>query len=494
MANKLRVCILHPDLGIGGAERLIVDAALGLQKRGHTVHIYTSYHDSGHAFEETTDGTLTVRYIKPPFPRHVFGALHILLSILRQLHLVLILLFLVYFGKESPYDVFLVDQLSACIPLLRWGMQKRVVFYCHFPDKLLADGTVAAVEGVQATKAKGGIKGFVKKLYRLPVNWVEEVTTGQADVILANSRFTSRVFKDSFPSIKVDPVVVYPGINISAYQSLPSSDDTSEIEMVKSDKTTLLSLNRFERKKNAALAIQAFALLPNSNIRLVIAGGYDPRLANNVECLRHLVKICEENAIEWKTVSPRELPELPTHSSNKPKAEMNGKQVLFVLNFSNPQRTHLLTSPTTRALLYTPQNEHFGIVPVEAMVCGVPVVACDSGGPMESIVDPENLKYAADSDKHTGEKGRTGFLLPPNPELWARALRSILDFSEEERVSIARTSRQRVKDMFSLESLTVGMESALIRAVQMGKMNDVGVGVGVAVVSIGVGVGVWLTK
>ncbi|CAE7189291.1 unnamed protein product [Rhizoctonia solani] len=481
--DKLRVCILHPDLGIGGAERLIVDAALGLQKRGHTVHIYTSYHDPGHAFEETTDGTLTVRYIKPPLPRHVLGALHILLAILRQLHLVLTLLFLVYFGGEKAYDVFLVDQLSACVPLLRWGMQKRVVFYCHFPDKLLADGTVAAVEGVKATKGKGGIKALVKKLYRLPVNWVEEVTTKQADVILANSQFTSRVFKDSFPSIKTDPVVVYPGINISAYESLPSSSDTEDIRVIKSDKTTLLSLNRFERKKNAALAIQAFALLSASDVRLVLAGGYDPRLIDNVECLRALVKLCEDNGIQWDIVSPRKLPQLPT-PSNKTKTK-TGKQVLFILNFTNPQRTHLLTSPTTRALLYTPQNEHFGIVPVEAMVCGVPVVACDSGGPMESVVDP---------DKRAGDDKRTGFLLPPDPNRWAHALQTILNFSPDERTLIATTARQRVRDMFSLESLTLGMEGALVRATQMGKLENTGVGVGTVLLGVGLGAAIWMVK
>ncbi|KAG8690294.1 Alpha-1,3-mannosyltransferase-like protein, partial [Ceratobasidium sp. 423] len=466
-----------------GAERLIVDAAVGLQKRGHTVHIYTSYHDPGHAFKETTDGTLTVRYIKPPLPRHVFGALHILLAILRQLHLVITLFFLVYFGREKSYDVFLVDQLSACVPLLKWGMQKRVVFYCHFPDKLLADGTVAAVEGVQAAKRKGGLKSLVKRLYRLPVNWVEEVTTRQADVILANSQFTSRVFKHSFPSIKVDPVVVYPGINISAYESRPSSSDTEEIRVIKSDKTTLLSLNRFERKKNAALAIQAFALLPTSDLRLILAGGYDPRLPDNVECLRGLVKLCEDNELEWDIVSPRELAELPAPSPNKTKSG-KGKQVLFVLNFSTPQGNHLLGSPTTRALLYTPQNEHFGIVPVEAMVCGVPVVACDSGGPMESVVD---------TDKHAGGK-RTGFLLPPDPDLWARALQTILNFSPDERSLIAAIARQRVKDMFSLESLTLGMEGALVKAVQMGDLGGIGVGPGAMILGVGVGVGVWLAK
>jgi len=40
-------------------------------------------------------------------------------------------------------------------------------------------------------------------------------------------------------------------------------------------------------------------------------------------------------------------------------------------------------------MLYTPENEHFGIVPVEAMYCGCIVLACNSGGPTESIVDAQ---------------------------------------------------------------------------------------------------------
>ena len=55
----------------------------------------------------------------------------------------------------------------------------------------------------------------------------------------------------------------------------------------------------------------------------------------------------------------------------------------------------------TEMLLYTPENEHFGIVPVEAMHMGCLVMACDSGGPLESIVHKE-----------------TGFLFPPNANMW----------------------------------------------------------------------------
>lgn len=40
----------------GGAERLVVDAAVGLQNLGHKVVMYTSHHDPTHCFEETRDG------------------------------------------------------------------------------------------------------------------------------------------------------------------------------------------------------------------------------------------------------------------------------------------------------------------------------------------------------------------------------------------------------------------------------------------------------
>jgi alpha-1,3/alpha-1,6-mannosyltransferase len=54
------------------------------------------------------------------------------------------------------------------------------------------------------------------------------------------------------------------------------------------------SLNRYERKKNINLAIEAFSLLLKNhpekmeNIKLVIAGGYDPKVIENKE---HLIEL-----------------------------------------------------------------------------------------------------------------------------------------------------------------------------------------------------------
>ena len=54
--QKKNFLFIHPNLGIGGAERLVVDAAVGLQELGHNVTIYTSYCNRNHCFEEVRIG------------------------------------------------------------------------------------------------------------------------------------------------------------------------------------------------------------------------------------------------------------------------------------------------------------------------------------------------------------------------------------------------------------------------------------------------------
>jgi D-inositol-3-phosphate glycosyltransferase len=63
------------------------------------------------------------------------------------------------------------------------------------------------------------------------------------------------------------------------------------------------------------------------------------------------------------------------------------------------------------ALVCTPWYEPFGIVPLEAMACGVPVVAASVGGLIDTVVD-----------------GKTGRLVPPrDPEAISGALSALLD-------------------------------------------------------------------
>lgn len=58
----MRVTILHLDLGIGGAEQLIVNVATVIKELGHEVTILTSHHDPSHCFEETKPTGMTAEF------------------------------------------------------------------------------------------------------------------------------------------------------------------------------------------------------------------------------------------------------------------------------------------------------------------------------------------------------------------------------------------------------------------------------------------------
>jgi alpha-1,3/alpha-1,6-mannosyltransferase len=135
------------------------------------------------------------------------------------------------------------------------------------------------------------------------------------------------------------------------------------------------------------LAIQALQHLVEhhnciASCRLVLAGGYDARLPENVEHLEELRELAESMGVSHL--------------------------VLFMPSFTDQQRTLLLAACI--AVIYTPAEEHFGIVPLEAMAAGRPVVACSSGGPLETVV-----------------QGQTGLLCEPTPPAFATAMARLLE-------------------------------------------------------------------
>lgn len=269
--QRSNVTIIHPDLGIGGAERLIIDVALALQNRGHRVTIYTSHCDKSHCFDEARDGTLDVRVRgNTIFPAHVCGRLHILMAALRQLHLVVSLLGELGTTTEKAHDgddIFIVDQLSACVPVLKSfgrpceSRRQRILFYCHFPDQLLARRD----EG-------GSLLRLAKMVYRFPFDWFEGWAMSASDRVVANSKFSRGVVRDVFGSDRLGDIeVVYPCVDMDVNSLPPKTSETP----LWGGKKILLSINRFERKKDMALAIRAYHKLgaeKRKETRLVIAG------------------------------------------------------------------------------------------------------------------------------------------------------------------------------------------------------------------------------
>lgn len=164
-----------------------------------------------------------------------------------------------------------------------------------------------------------------------------------------------------------------------------------------------LSVNRFSDNKNVALAIESFALLRDEpffgQAILVIAGGYDPVISENAKNLKRLEQTCKKLDLKFQTY-------LPGTNYNDQLIDEDTR-VCFLLSINSQIRLSLYSK--ARIVLYTPANEHFGIVPLEAMQQGTPVLAQNNGGPLESIIE-----------------GRTGWLSEPTPQKWAGVLKTCL--------------------------------------------------------------------
>jgi len=385
--RKLKIAICHPDLGIGGAERLIVDAAVELASRGHEVHVFTAHHDRRRCFEETVDGHFPVTVYGDFLPQHIFYRFHAICAYIRCIFVAICMVLM-----WPSFDVVLADQVSAVVPVLKLKRSSKIIFYCHFPDLLLAQHT---------TK--------LRRLYRKPIDMLEEASTGMADLVLVNSKFTASVFAKTFKSLHaqgVEPNVLYPAVNVDQF-------DQPHAYLPK-----FLSINRFERKKNIELAISAFAMLLSKqvskgsweqvangemDISLVIAGGFDKRLKENREYLEELKDMASREGVSDK--------------------------VVFLPSCSTAQRDALLSE--CLCVVYTPKDEHFGIVPLEAMAAQKPVIACNSGGPLESI-------------KHDV----TGFLCEPSPQNFSSAMLMLIKDADKAE-KMGREARDHVEKTFS---------------------------------------------
>jgi len=307
------IAIIHPDLGIGGAEQLIVNMALALQDSGHRVTIYTPHHDPQRAFSCTVDGGLRVEVRGSLWPRSILGKCIAFCSLVRML---LACIHVALFAGR--HDYIIVDQVSAVLPVF-WITRAQVVFYCHFPDKLLCTD-------------RGS---FLKKLYRWPLDKAEEWGIRTANKVYVNSEFTRNIVEKQFPSLhKLKLDVLYPSIELS-YQ--PVLQKPSFLK----GKDFFVSLNRYERKKTIEKALIGFSQNNFSNVSLVIGGGYDPRLPENVEYFNYLTELAQKNNLSYCVVENWE-------------DSYPDSQVYFLKNLSNSQKEQVLQKSV--CCLYTPEN------------------------------------------------------------------------------------------------------------------------------------------
>lgn len=157
-----------------------------------------------------------------------------------------------------------------------------------------------------------------------------------------------------------------------------------------------------------------------SNIAL--PGGYDSRVGENVSYHTELVALADSLS----------LPNATVRSIVTTVSVPRETDVIFLLSVPNALKQLLLKK--AKLLVYTPSNEHFGIVPLEAMLAGVPVLAANTGGPTETVLE-----------------GETGWLRhPEDVDAWTDVMDRVLNkLSESERKAMREVGVARVRDNFA---------------------------------------------
>jgi D-inositol-3-phosphate glycosyltransferase len=114
------------------------------------------------------------------------------------------------------------------------------------------------------------------------------------------------------------------------------------------------------------------------------------------------------------------------------------------------------------AVVCAPWYEPFGIVPLEAMACGVPVVAAAVGGLRDTVVDHGTGRNGTGSS-NPGSRG-TGIHVPPrDPEAIASALELLLA-DPSLRAELGAAGHQRACSRYSWDRVAAETEQAYQRA------------------------------
>lgn len=204
--------------------------------------------------------------------------------------------------------------------------QTKHISYCLTPTRFLWDDSHKYLDEFQKP-------GLIKKFTPLFLNYLriwDQEASGRVDQFVAISNFVSQRIEKYYQR---DSMVVHPPV------------DTAKFKMTEQIADYFLMVGRLVPYKRFDLAIHAFNEL-----------GWPLKIIGDGPQKNYLQKIAKKNIEFLGLLSDYRLP--PFYSQ--------AKAVIF------------------------PQEEDFGIVPVEAMASGRPVIAFRAGGSLETIKEYEN--------------------------------------------------------------------------------------------------------
>jgi len=224
----------------------------------------------------------------------------------------------------KKYDFIISSSHSFMSKNVKKGKNSFHLSYIHTPPRYLYD------EFNEISWLKKMPWSWLFWPIKLILRKVDKKGAKGPDVLVANSNNVRERIKKYYGR---ESVVVYPAVEVGKINN--------EKNIAK--KNYYVCLSRLVKQKGIDLAVKTFTRL---KLSLKVIGNGDE--------LIYLKKIASPN-------------------------------IEFIVNCDDEEKIKILSE--ARALVYTSKEEDFGIVPVEAMAVGVPVIAFRSGGVRETIVE-----------------------------------------------------------------------------------------------------------
>ncbi|WP_028048275.1 glycosyltransferase [Cellulomonas sp. URHD0024] len=280
-----------------------------------------------------------------------------------------------------------------------WSTRATDVAHAHFWMSGLASLRAAALTGVPVAQTFHAL-GSVKRRHQgssdtsPPGRVAAEASIGRrVDVVVATcSDEVTELVRLGVPAERIR--VVPCGVDIERFR--PGCGGV--VEPPRRARYRLVCVGRLVERKGIETVLHALADLPDTE--LVVAGGPSADLLSADDEARRLLEVAKADGVD--------------------------DRVHLVGRVDHDDLPALVGSAD--AVVATPWYEPFGIVPVEAAACGVPVVGSAVGGLVDTVQD-----------------GRTGLLVPPrDPAALASALRDLLGHPERRAVLGAAARRRAV--------------------------------------------------
>ncbi|MCX8028925.1 MAG: glycosyltransferase family 4 protein [Brevinematales bacterium] len=226
----------------------------------------------------------------------------------------------------SEYNVIISSSHAVAKGVITRHYQLHIC-YCHTPIRYAWD---LYHQYLKEANLEKGIKGFIAKLILHYIRIWDLSTANRVDYFIANSNYTARRIRKIYGK---NATVIYPPV------------DTENFSLREDKEDFYLVASRMVPYKMIPMVVETFLSLPDRKL-VVIGDGPD-------------------------------LDKVKSISKGRKNIEILGYQPISVLK-DYMQRA--------KAFIF-PAEEDFGIMPVEAMACGTPVIAFGKGGSTETVID-----------------------------------------------------------------------------------------------------------